>query len=56
MSRFYIGVDIGGTEVKTALVDENDKAVFAQNIPTESEKRLCSYHKYDCKSDKNFIR
>ena len=38
MSRFYIGVDIGGTEVKTALVDENDKAVFAQNIPTESEK------------------
>ena len=38
MSKFYIGVDIGGTEVKTALVDENDKAVFAQNIPTESEK------------------
>jgi len=38
VSRFYIGVDIGGTEVKTALVDENDKAIFAKNIPTESEK------------------
>ncbi len=38
MRKFYVGVDIGGTEIKTALVDESDKAVFAKNISTEADK------------------
>ncbi len=38
MEQFFIGVDIGGTGVKTAIVDQNGKAVFAKNIATEPEK------------------
>ncbi len=38
MKQFFIGVDIGGTGVKTAIVDTKDKAIFAKNIATQVEK------------------
>ena len=35
---YYVGVDIGGTNVKAGIVDENGKIVIKSSIPTGRER------------------
>ena len=35
MSRYAIGVDLGGTKVEACLVDENRKILFRERVPSE---------------------
>lgn len=37
MKKFRIGVDVGGTNIKLALVDNQGNISFSQNIPTRAE-------------------
>ena len=37
MKKFRIGVDIGGTNVKIALVDFDGKIVYSNTVPTRAE-------------------
>ena len=32
-----IGIDVGGTNVKIALVNENGKIIYSNSIPTRAE-------------------
>jgi glucokinase len=34
---YYVGVDLGGTNIKAIAMDENGKALLEQNIPSETE-------------------
>ena len=35
---YYIGVDLGGTKILTALADQNGELLARKNIPTEADK------------------
>ena len=35
---YYIGIDIGGTNVKAGIVDGDGKIVIKSSIPTSSDK------------------
>ena len=35
---YYVGVDIGGTNVKAGIIDETGKIVVKSSIPTDSDK------------------
>lgn len=37
MKKFRIGVDVGGTNIKLALVDNQGEITFSQSIPTRAE-------------------
>jgi glucokinase len=37
MKKFRIGVDIGGTNVKIALVDFDGKIIYSNTVPTRAE-------------------
>ena len=32
-----IGIDVGGTNVKIALVDDNGKIIYSNSVPTRAE-------------------
>lgn len=36
--KYYIGIDLGGTNVRTLLVDENGESYSEVKGPTECEK------------------
>lgn len=36
MRKYYFGIDIGGTFIKGAIVDDNGKIVVSHKVPTES--------------------
>jgi len=38
MSVYYIGVDLGGTKLYTALADEDGKIISGKKMPTEADK------------------
>ncbi len=38
MDKFYIGIDLGGTNIKGALFDRDLNCAVERNIPTEAEK------------------
>ena len=35
-----IGIDVGGTNVKIALVDDNGKIIYSNSVPTRAEIEL----------------
>ena len=35
---YYIGIDLGGTNIAVGLVDENNKIVHSDSIPTLKER------------------
>ena len=41
MKKYRIGVDVGGTNVKLALVDMNGKIVYSNTTPTRAEYSNC---------------
>mgnify|MGYP000122753318 CR=1 FL=1 len=44
--KYYIGIDLGGTNVRTLLVDENGQSYSEVKDATEREKRSrCCYCK-----------
>ena len=37
MEKYTIGTDIGGTNVKIALIDKNGSLVYSNTVPTRAE-------------------
>ena len=35
---YYVGIDLGGTNIKTGIVDEQGKIIAKSSIPTKSER------------------
>ena len=38
MSKYYIGIDLGGTFIKGGIVNENGEIIVCDKTPTEVEK------------------
>ena len=36
--KYYIGIDLGGTNIAGGLVDENGKILKKLSVPTEAER------------------
>ena len=37
-TKYYLGIDLGGTFIKGAIVDRNGKIAVSDKVPTESQK------------------
>ena len=37
-NKFYIGIDLGGTDIKGGVVDGNGNIVYSHSVPTETAK------------------
>ena len=35
---FYVGIDLGGTNIKIGLVDSNGSTYYRHSVPTEHER------------------
>ena len=38
MSKYRVGVDVGGTKTEAVLIDSDDKTIWRERVPTEREK------------------
>ena len=39
MTEFYVGIDLGGTNIKAGVVDSEAKVISKLSIPTEGDRR-----------------
>ena len=45
-TKYYLGLDVGGTNMVAGVVDENHQIIAKESIPTQAKKR---FSKQACK-------